>query len=379
VNLASGVLADRALRSLHVVTSTQRRGAETFAFHLAAALRNRGAPADVIALSGSVGDPWTTLPIRALGTRSRSASTYAALRSLAHRYDIVIGHGSSTLEACAIALAGSGIPLIYTSIGDSSYWVRTFKQRALTRLLLRRCAGIVTLWPEAANYMRDRYGISGDRLHVIPNGADTERFPFATLVQRQAARGAARIPPTATSLVYVGALSDEKNVGAAIDAASQMPHAYLAIAGDGPGRRTLENAAVAVAPGRVRFLGSVDDVSTVYMSADLLLLPSKSEGMPMVIIEAGMMGTATVATRVGAIPSMIEDGVTGYLSEAGDNRAFSRTVERAVKTSALVGRTASQSFRRRFDLATCAQAWIHAMSRTYDAAVPNPSSGRQPT
>jgi glycosyltransferase involved in cell wall biosynthesis len=351
-------------RSLHVVTSSQRRGAELFALELCAALNRRGLQADIVALAAGAGDPEKALPIPELGTTTRSVRTYRALRTLGRHYDLVVAHGSSTLEATTLALAGSQVPIIYKSIGDSSFWVRTTRQRLLTQALLRRTSGVVALWPEAATYMHDTYGIEDANLHVVPNGIETQRYTLTSAGQRRRVRREFGIETSASTFAYVGALSEEKNAGAAIRAVGAIPHAQLLVAGGGPDRHDLEEAARRIAPGRVRFLGTVEDVCSVLRAADVLLLPSRSEGMPSVILQAGLVGTPTVASRVGAIPQMIEHGVTGYLVPPSDEGLFLSFAAKSVVSAAETGRAAAADFRARFDLARSVDAWLRVMYAT---------------
>ena len=100
---------------LHVITSTQRRGAETFAVDLAAALGARGVASEVAALAPGAGD---TLDVATLGPAGLAPATLRALRRRAAGAPAVVAHGSRTLPACALALAGRRTPVVYRSIGD---------------------------------------------------------------------------------------------------------------------------------------------------------------------------------------------------------------------------------------------------------------------
>ena len=356
-----------AVRSLHVITSTARRGAETFATDLVRELNTGDHKARVVALHPSVTGQTHDVPV--LGASRRSPATLAKLRRAAKKADIVVAHGSSTLEACAIGLAGSGVPFVYRTIGDPSYWVTSGTRRRRVSLMLRCAAGNVVLWQGAAGQLDSGYDIPPDRLTVIPNAVPHLRFPFAGAAQRREAREHFGISPAIPCVGYVGALSSEKDVAAVIAAAVDIDDAVALIAGDGPQRGQLQHHAEGFPAGKFRFLGAVSEPQLVYAAVDLLLLPSLSEGMPAVLIEAGLMGTATVASAVGAIPEMIDDGVTGFLAEPGDHAAFSRTVAHALPTATEVGARAATAFRDRYTMAQVAIAWSELLTDIAASAI----------
>lgn len=136
------------MRSLHVITSTARRGAETFAVDLAARLCEVGDEARVVTLTAS--DEGAPHAVPTLGSGRRDPRGLQALRRATRGADVVVAHGSSTLESCAIALAETGTPFVYRIIGDPTYWTATGTRRRRVNALLRRATRHVTLWPGAA-------------------------------------------------------------------------------------------------------------------------------------------------------------------------------------------------------------------------------------
>jgi len=349
------------VRSLHVVSTDARRGAETFAVDLVDGLRTAGHEAQVVALraSGST----ATHPIRVLGRSRRSLTTLGALRPAAASVDVVVAHGSSTLEACAVALAGSGTPFVYRTIGDPSYWVTARWRRRAIAAMLQRAARNVVLWPGAASEVARLYRFPLDRVDVIPNAVPTHRFALKSHNSQRLARQRLELPQSGPCLANVGALSREKHVTAVIRAVGALPGVSLVVAGDGPDRCLLERLAADVAPGRVRFLGSIDDPRDVYAAADLLILPSRSEGMPAVIIEAGLVGTPTVATRVGAIPEMLDDDVTGFLVPAGSPGPLAARIKAALPRALDAGTRARTSFMTRYGIEGVVPAWFETLTK----------------
>jgi glycosyltransferase involved in cell wall biosynthesis len=348
------------MRSLHIVSTDARRGAETFAVDLAEALDRIDGVAQVIALHPAASDE--PLDIPTLGTSRRSPGTLRGLRRAARTADVVVAHGSSTLEACVVALAGANVPFVYRTIGDPSFWVTTHRRRRLVGGLLARATRHVALWQGAADQLAERYGIPAARIDVIPNAVSTVRFERATPEVRTDARRRLRVPLERHCLAFVGALSPEKDVGAAIDAAGRLGNCTLLIAGEGPERRDLQSLAARDAID-VRFLGPVRNPQLIYAAADLLVLPSLSEGMPGVVIEAGLVGTAAVVSAVGSVPEMIEHDKTGYLTSPGESALLEHQIREALHTCRQVGQHASDVFRERYTIEHAAHLWRETLTR----------------
>lgn len=250
------------MSSLHVITSTARRGAETFAVELVAELTRVGHEARVVALTGD--DDPAAHDVAVLGTSRRSPSLLTGLRSGARRADVVVAHGSATLEACAIALAANSTPFVYRTIGDPSFWVTTRARRTALGFLHRRAARHVALWQGAADQLADRYRLSRDRIDVIPNAVPGARWSRASDAERAAARSELRVEPGRRCLAFVGALSPEKDVDAVLEVARAMPEAVVLVAGVGPERARLEAKAARIDPARIRFLGTGYPISSSY-------------------------------------------------------------------------------------------------------------------
>jgi glycosyltransferase involved in cell wall biosynthesis len=354
----------RQVRSLHVVASDVRRGAETFAIGLAKTLESRGSRADVIALDAREGG----LPVEVLRGSRRSPATLRRLRRLAREYDVVVAHGSSTLEACAIGLLGTRTPFVYRVIGDPAYWAGGRTKRTGLRQIHLRARRHVALWDGAAVELRRLYGLDPGRIDVIPNAVDGAAWHEASASERARARAQFNVPLGARCLGFVGALSPEKNVPAIVDLADQIPDLHVVIAGDGPERAALEAHAARRRQGhRLVFAGALVNPAPIYAAADLLLLPSLSEGMPGVVIEAALVGTPSLASDVGGVSSLITHGVTGYLIQLGDISQLPEVVKASLASHQKVGRQAARLMRQRFTHARTAQAWESTLVRALRA------------
>jgi glycosyltransferase involved in cell wall biosynthesis len=147
-----------------------------------------------------------------------------------------------------------------------------------------------------------------------------------------------------------------------------MPGLRVWIAGDGPLRDRLEEKARLfrlLDEGRVRFLGHRNDVPSLLEAADLLVLPSRFEGLPNVVLEAMARSKPVVATAAPGTMEIVEPGVTGLLVPVGDRIALARAIRAVAEDSALaanLGRAGRERVERDFGL----DAMIHDFDRLYE-------------
>ena len=164
-------------------------------------------------------------------------------------------------------------------------------------------------------------GVSA-RYEVVPNGVDLAAYPFADDTERRFARSRLGLNPDAPTVVCIGRLSRQKGQDVLIEAwprvARTVDGARLYLVGDGPDRSELE----AKAPGGVVFAGTKADVPDWLAAADVIALPSRWEGMSMVMLEAMATGRPVVASDVaGASEALRGDG--GAVVPPEDNDALS--------------------------------------------------------
>jgi glycosyltransferase involved in cell wall biosynthesis len=352
------------VRVLQLITDRDRRGAQVFALDLAAGLQQCGAAVDTVALApGQHGD---RLKVGTLGQRRLGPSTLKELRRLASRYDVVVAHGSSTLPASVLALAGSKVPIVYRQISDPKIWAASWPRRLRVAAFLRRVNAVVALSAGMSTSLKTHYWIrERPRIAVIPNAVPAGRFRPPTGQERADARSLLGIRPDADVVLCIGALAPEKAVDRAIMASAELPTALLLVVGDGPQRAEVEALAFRRMPDRCFFAGSIDDARIAYWSADLLVLPSRSEAMPAVLIEAGLCGLAGVATDVGSVKEVIEHGKTGFVIPAADREAMAVAVAALINdplTRTTMGTAAAERCSERFTIGRTTPAWLDLLS-----------------
>jgi glycosyltransferase involved in cell wall biosynthesis len=130
----------------------------------------------------------------------------------------------------------------------------------------------------------------------------------------------------------------------------------LLIAGGGPEHDDLSRLASRVAPGRVQLLGQVDDPTPVYAAANALVVSSRTEGLPGVLMEAGLSGLPAVTTDVGYVRAIVRDGETGAVVPAGDDAALREAI-RAVLEQPGLGTAARAHCLTHFDVREIAKKW----------------------
>lgn len=170
----------------------------------------------------------------------------------------------------------------------------------------------------------DNHGI--ERLDLWQRGVDTEMFQpgWASVEMRdRLSQG----NPDCNLLLYVGRLGAEKEIERIKPVLATLPHARLALVGDGPNRQALEAHFQGTPTHFVGYLRG-KDLAAAYASADAFIFPSRTETLGLVLLEAMAAGTPVVAARSGGIPDIVTDGVNGYLFDPRDEQGAITATQR---------------------------------------------------
>jgi 2-deoxystreptamine N-acetyl-D-glucosaminyltransferase/2-deoxystreptamine glucosyltransferase len=198
-------------------------------------------------------------------------------------------------------------------------------------------ADMVIALTETAAERLVREGIPDGRIRVIPPGYDPGLF---------ALDAPDPVPDLGRPRVgYVGRIAPQKDVGTLISAFGRINEpASLLIVGDGPGRAAAEQQAQAVA-GPVRFTGFVPHVqiAAVLRTIDVLVLATRYEELPSVLIEGMAAGLPVIASQVGGIPNLIDQGVNGILVPPGDAAALAAAITRVLAEPGTAARLAESA------------------------------------
>jgi len=261
----------------------------------------------------------------------------------------VLGHHSSRSQRVVALAECSGA---YGDIAE----IRRLPATGLRRQLLLRVDAFVTLTRDIQAELAG-FGLERVPSYLIPNAVDASVFTPVDPEEKQALRRRLGLPEDLTLCVFAGRLTAQKNPELLIEAWCRLdlPRARLTFVGDGPLRASLESLARArCRDGHVLFAGATTDVVSYLRSADVLVLPSRAEGIPTVLLEAMACGLPVVATNVAGNREVVGvDGTAGRLVPADEPAALAEAVATLVASASLrreLGTAARAVVEKRFDI-----------------------------
>ena len=298
----------RPLRIAHVLVGRYLGGMERYALELSQRLEQRGfantliVPPDspLIDAAQQQHIACTAAPIR--GDLNVFTPPMLALRLRRLGIDLLNVHDNGSAVPCSVGGKLAGIPVVGTVHAYHDHWPFLAADHLITV-------------SDALRRHLLAQGLRAERITVVRSGVDLERFQPQP---QHAARRALGLPAEGFHFAYVGRLALRKGLHMLVDAFHRLraraPHARLLIAGTGPLDAPLRAQVLGHAlDDAVHFLGFQADVRPVLAATDCLVLPSESEGLPLILLEAMAAGRATLATDVGGMPEVVRDGHTGLL------------------------------------------------------------------
>jgi glycosyltransferase involved in cell wall biosynthesis len=287
---------------------------------------------------------------RGAGVDWRAALTLGRLLRQ-ERVALVHAHQYTPFFYAAVARwLGRRVPILFTEHGRHFPDYPRRKRMVANRFLLGRCDRVVGVGRAVGQALVSNEGIPAGRVAVIYNGIDVGAFT-AGPHDRARLRAEMGLGANDLVLIQVARLDYLKDHATAVRTLQQVvarrPEARLLLVGDGPERGKIEEEARGRGlTGHVRFLGQRGDVARLLPAADIFLLSSISEGIPLTVIEAMSAGLPVVSTDVGGVGEVVLDGRTGLLAAAGDDRGLADHVLR-LAASADLGRQLGEEGRRR--------------------------------
>jgi glycosyltransferase involved in cell wall biosynthesis/GT2 family glycosyltransferase len=391
-------------RVLELITLSEWGGAQACVFTLARGLR----AAYDVTVGCAPGGPLVSrlraegIAVVEIPTLVRTPSLLADLRTLwwlvawmrRERFDIVHCHSTKAGLLGRFAARMAGVPAILFTVHGwpfAGWWPPVY--RTVVALAERAAARLSTAMICVCDHDH-RVALQlriapPDRLVVIPNGVDPA--PFLAPGDGVSAGRDARADPEADppdrplTAVAVGRLTEQKDPATLLDAWRRVrgPHRLLLV-GDGPMRAALEARCRAEGlDGRVVIAGVRDDVAAILRRADVFVLASRWEGLPLAIIEAMMSGLPIVATTVGGVPEAVAEGETGLLVPPQAPGALALALERLLGDAALrrrMGAAGRQRALREFAadrmLAQTAALYARVLSASRHRLPPAGAGGR---
>jgi len=243
--------------------------------------------------------------------------------------DLLCCHGYKADLIGLLAARRVGIPVISVSHGWTGHTWKVRRYEQFDRACMRRMDRVVCVSEEQAVKVR-RAGVRPDRVVVVRNAIRPDRFDRSDPADR--GRLEAMFPRAPERIIgSAGRLSPEKGFGVLVEAAAIVTRSDPGVGfihfGDGPLRETLARRIAELGlEGRFILAGYRSDLDRFIPHWDLSVLPSFTEGLPNVVLEAFAAGVPVVATAVGGTPEIVEEGSNGYLVPPGDPEALARRI-----------------------------------------------------
>jgi len=324
--------------------------------------------------------------IRVVDTRGRSANPLMsifpllraclliALLALSRRIDLVhvnISTGGSTIRKIVIIVLCRLARFPTTLHLHASSYPEFFEPLgAFAKTMIRRsfasAESVIVLTESWKRYVCLKLHLREDRVLVLPNAA-----PGPQPLRRMQPK-----PGAPVQLLFLGRLGKRKGVPELLVALGSQEleglEWFATLAGDGDVDECRAQAAVMGLSARTLFTGwtQPDATQRLLARADLLVLPSHAEGLPMAILEAFAWGVPVLSTRVGGIPEVVTDGVDGLLVAPGDPRSLTLALARLIASDSLrlsLGRSARLTWERSYSIEPYAQRLVEEWHRVVQA------------
>ena len=354
----------------HVLSSFGVGGQERVALDLASGQRKAGHFVLAVSLSPFPEGP-LALSFRKAGVRAETvskgdgvdATLPVRLASLLRdeRVDVVHTHNPHALIYGAPAASIARAAAVHTKHGINPDRPRRRWLRRVASTLVDACVAVT---PALAVLARRDHECAPALLHVIPNGIDMARFAPQTEARRRI-RASLGIPENAWVVGTVGRLAPEKDHALLVEAMAPLldERRHLVIVGDGPERQALQQRIDAtMRRSFVHLPGACSNVDEMLSAFDVFALTSKTEGLPLALLEAMATELPVVSTAVGGIPDVIDHGITGFLFRSGGTRSLTKQL-----VNLFGSQPAAREVGARGRLAIAQKHSLEKMTRSYDA------------
>ena len=219
------------------------------------------------------------------------------------------------------------VPIIFSGQRNIDLWRKKY-HNLIDRLTAKFCCKIISNSLAGKDFLIKEVGIPEDKLLVVPNGIDVK--DSIQVVQRE---------DKSVSIVVVASLTLKKGHLYLFKAFQKLLYVnkdiYLTVIGDGPLRKELEELSHSLKIYRnVKFSGFQDNIEKYFEQADIFVLPSLWEGMPVALMEAMACGLPCIASNVGGVGELIDNNVNGILIEPKDIDALYSSMLRLISDSA---------------------------------------------
>ncbi|MBX3422495.1 MAG: glycosyltransferase [Pirellulaceae bacterium] len=367
----------RPLRIQFVVTSLPVGGAETLLLNLVRGMDRHNFAPEVVCLKepGELGQSMSQhVPVhsRLIGSKWDVGVVFRLQRLFKQRQAdavITVGAGDKMFWG-RLGAKLAGVPVICSAL-HSTGWPDGVGR--LNRLLTSITSGFIAVATPHAEYLVKKERFPAERVFMIPNGVDVDRF-VPQPQQRPWLRRELGVPLDAPLVGIVAALREEKNheqfVQAAAGVLQRFPNAHWVIVGDGPQRsKILMEIERTGHAERFHLLGSRQDTPQVLAGLDVFCLTSRNEANPVSILEALACGIPVVSPDVGSISQTVQPGRTGILTkplDAGDTCQAICQLLQDPEASRQLGVNGRQMVSASWSLQAMIEGYQHLIQRLYN-------------
>lgn len=361
---------------MHVLAPAPFGGAESVVRDLSRGLTGRGYEVEAaLLLEGDAAHPYERvlaevgakvhpirMPPRAYRREARALAELLEMR----RPDVVHTHGFRPDVQAGRVAGRAGIARVSTLHGFTGGDLRTRLYERLQVRTVRRFEQVVVVSRPLEARMR-RAGVPPARLHLLRNAWSRAESPMP----RGEARAELGLPPDVFAIGWVGRLSAEKGGDVLVEALARLADVPFAacVVGDGPDRPALEARARSLGlSDRMRWCGIRPQAGRLFSAFDAFVLSSRTEGTPIVLLEAMQAGVPIVATGVGGVPDVVGPA-EALLVPSEDPDALAGAL-RALRADAAGARRRADAARRRLDAEFAEGPWLDAYERIYREARP---------
>ncbi len=330
-----------ALRFAHLIESDGPGGAERMLASLAAALQTGGH--DTVVVVPARGEGWLARELSGAGVRveafqldrpfSPRFARWLADVFRRHRVSLAHSHEFTMAVYGAWAARKAGIPHLITMHG-SRYYAARLQRRIAMRLAAQSSSTTVAVSRSLREHLARDLWLRSSRIVTIPNGVRPPVLDGPSTLRAELGLAA-----TAQLAVAVGNLYPVKGHSVLLDAlgflAERFPQLHVAIAGRGELEGMLRRRALELrVSDRFHLLGLRSDIANVLAGADVFVLPSLSEGVPLALLEAMLARKPVIASAVGDVPIVLDGGRAGALVPPSDAAALAATVQELLADAA---------------------------------------------
>ena len=316
------------MKIFQVIQRPQPRGVEIFTAQLCESLSQNGHEVMLISLfSGDYSLAFAGPQIHLGLDPSRRFWDWKAWKAFSdlvqtEKPDIIQANAADTLKFAVFSklLGEWNVPIIFRNASMISQYILGFGKKKFNRFLWNRVDGVVSVCEASQKDMQALFSLSKPRLKVIPIGFEIEKLRGLALKEGE------------IELVHIGGFTFEKNHLELLAIFQTLVNTYpklkLKLIGTGPLEETIrEEIKQSGLEENVEMLGSLAQPFRELSTHSILVLPSKIEGLPAVILEAMALKIPVIAYGVGGIPEIVQTGKTGWCIPPGDKLGFIQAIQ----------------------------------------------------